>query len=86
MDSRTFWSLVYHHFSVVPWSFVVWEIVNIFAMYLVYVFTRYYYHREWLKAAPDKARDKIKELYQALAESELQQYRFYKRYGWKDRG
>ncbi len=55
-----------------PWTLIVWQSVNFFAMFVLWVLTKWHLSREWLRHAPEKARDQVQEMRRALAESEVQ--------------
>jgi hypothetical protein len=56
----------------VPWAFLSIQVVNFLIMFLIWLFTRYLNEKNWLKFAPDKAKDVVQELRRALVESELE--------------
>jgi hypothetical protein len=58
-----------------PWPLIVWQLVNFFAMFVLWVLTKWHLSTEWLRFAPEKARDQVGEMRRALAESELERQR-----------
>ena len=59
----------------VPWPFIAWMGVYLFTIFAVWQLTAHFYHMEWLKYAPEKARDVVREAHRALAESEMERQR-----------
>lgn len=55
-----------------PWALIVWQLVNFFAMFVLWVLTKWHLSHEWLKFAPEKAKDQVQEMRRALAESEVE--------------
>jgi hypothetical protein len=55
-----------------PWSWIIWQLVNIATYLILWQAIKHYYARAWMKAAPEKAKDMVRDLQRALAESELE--------------
>ena len=55
-----------------PWSWIVWQLVNLLTYVILWLVIQRYYSQAWLRAAPEKARDMVRDLQRALAESEME--------------
>jgi hypothetical protein len=58
-----------------PWSWIVWQLINIVTYLILWQSIKHYYSRQWMKFAPEKARDVVRDAHRALAESEMERQR-----------
>jgi len=60
---------------IIPWPFITWIAIYLLTIFSTWQLTAHYYHMEWLRLAPEKARDQVQAMARALAESELERQR-----------
>ncbi len=62
------WQIIAAELRAVPWSSLVWLLATVLVALMIWQLTKHHYKTEWVKWAPEKARDELATLRRQLAE------------------
>jgi len=62
------WQIIAAELRAVPWSSLIWLLATVLISLVIWQLTKHHYKIEWVKWAPEKARDELAILRRQLAE------------------
>ena len=62
------WQVIAAELRAIPWSSLIWLLATLLVALMVWQLTKHHYRIEWVKWAPEKARDELATVRRQLAE------------------
>lgn len=53
------WNAIAHELRIIPWPEITRLLVTVLLLWVMWLFTKRYYYKAWLRWAPEKAKDEL---------------------------